>query len=172
MGVTHDFECVAHGVFESRAKRPKCPKGCSAGFVTKVFLTPPNFGSQRVRTSDKLVKEMAEAQGLSDISTSPSRPGGSVADRLRKKATGMRGPAGRDYPDYAAAKSVPYAEGMKGMTMPGNALKDTGYGHNYDKAEWKRDEKSGAVRHLGAKPALIPKPTGTTGTSVARVRGD
>lgn len=172
MGVTHDFECAAHGVFESRAKRPKCPKGCSAAFVSKVFLQAPNFGSAGVRTSDKLVREMAEAQGLSDISTSPSRPGGSVADRLRKKNTGMKGPQGRDYPAYAAAVSVPYAEGMKGMTMPGNAMKDTGYGHDYNPAEWKKDEKTGKVAHVQPQGAIIPKPTGSTGTSVARVKGD
>lgn len=171
MGVTHDFECAAHGVFESRAKRPKCPKGCSAAFVQKVFLQAPAFGSAGVRTSDRLVREMAEAQGLSDISTSPSRPGGSVMDRIRKKNTGMKGPQGRDYPEYAAAKSIPYAEGMKGVTMKGNGLRDTGYGHDYQASEWKKDEKTGVTKHVTQRGALIPKPTGSTGTSVERVKG-
>jgi hypothetical protein len=137
-----------------------------------VFLQAPNFGSARVRTSDRLVKEMAEMQGLSDISTSPSRPGGSVADRLRKKNGGMKGPQGREYPAYAAAKSIPYSE-MGGMRAPdpdGNKLTATGFGHGYQPSEWKKGEEDGKIRHVAPQGALIPKPTGTTGTSVERVK--
>jgi hypothetical protein len=172
MSVLHDWQCLAHGVFEKRVQPgriPKCPKGCSSSFVKLVYLKPVGTVSARTRKSDKLVREMADAQGLSDISTSPSRPGGSVAQRNRMK-NGMRGPQGREYPDFAAAQPAQLSKFLGAMTHKANELSNAGFGHKYDPSEWKKDDKSGAVRHVGAHGPIAPLPVGSTGVSVERVR--
>jgi len=155
-GVIHDFECLAHGHFEKRVKAgetPKCPKGCSKSLVKKVFLQPVGFVSARTRKSDKLVREMAHMQGLSDLSTSPSRPGGSVMDRLRKKH-GM----------HLQPEQLPIAgtaEHLAALTNKTNALNDDNMknftkvaygqeaimGHAYNAEQWKTDE-GGKTRHI------------------------
>lgn len=182
MSAIRDWECLAHGVFEARtlsAKHvPKCPKGCSRGLVKLVFLTMPGTVSDRTRTSDRLVREAADLQGLSDISTSPSRPGGSVAHRNR-----MRGPRGRQdlqYPAQFSARSggtIPFHGGLtvenlgaQGFTAENNGLRAIGLGHAYDKTEWKTDKETGKVRHEGAPPIITTIPTGGTGVSIERVK--
>lgn len=170
MAVLHDFECMAHGVFEARVKAgkiPKCSRGCSPDFVTLVHLKAPGTVSARTRTGDRLVREMAEIQGLSDISTSPSRPGGSVADRNMR----LKGPAGRQYPEIAAARAAEVGKFLSAMTERDNALTRIGMGHAYDPAEWKPDQQNPEkIRHVGAKPPLVEKPLGTTGVSIDRVK--
>lgn len=151
MSVTHDFECLAHGQFESRTKKPKCPKGCSASLVKMVFLQPVGFVSDRSRRSDKLVREMAQTQGLSDLSTSLSRPGGSVMDRLRKK-----------HGSHLQPSQMPIAVDpqtyLKAMTHQENALSRIGLGHAYDPSEWKPNEE-GKLRHETAKVIADFKPS-------------
>jgi hypothetical protein len=171
MAVLHDFECMAHGVFEKRVeagKIPKCPRGCSPAFVTLVHLQAPGTVSGRTRTGDRLVREMAEMQGLSDISTSPSRPGGNVAQR---NAMRLKGPAGRQYPELAAAKAVDIGKYLGAMTMKDNALTRIGLGHEYNANEWKRDAQNPEkLRHVGAQGPILEKPTGSTGVSIERVK--
>lgn len=106
-------------------------------------------------------------QGLSDISTSPSRPGGSVAERNRMK---LRGPKGREYPELMAAKPVDFGQYIGAMTMQDNALTRTGFGHGYNKDEWHKDKDTGALKHVGAQGPIRSVPTGSTGVSVERVK--
>jgi hypothetical protein len=178
-GVMHDFECKAHGLFEKRVKSgevPRCPKGCSKAFVSLVHLNPPGFVGDRTRSADRLIREAADMQGLSDISTSPSRPGGSVAERNRMK--NQRGPQGREYDARMAAHTGNLGGGVKlnmqqflGSFPKENPLTDgVGMGHKYNKDEWKKDDKTGQVRHVGAAGPLSLVPTGSTGVSVDRVR--
>jgi hypothetical protein len=172
MSVTNDFACLAHGYFEAKVKSgtvPRCPKGCSKSFVKLVHLQAPSFGSARVRKGDKLLREAAEMQGLSDISTSPSRPGGSVAQRNAAKNR-VRGPSGHEYPSYAAAKAVPLQKYIGALTHKENALSRVGLGHAYEPAEWKKDDKTGQVRHVGAQGPVHSVPVGTAGVSVERVK--
>lgn len=164
-GVTNDFSCAAHGHFEAKVKAgtvPKCPKGCSKAFVTLVHLKAPSFGSARVRTGDRLLREAAQMQGLSDISTSPSRPGGTVAERNAAK--------NRAFPAQAAAVAAPLSKFLGAMTHKENALSRIGLGHAYEPAEWKKDEKTGTVRHIGAQGPIAQIPVGTTGVSIDRVK--
>ena len=164
MGVTHSFECRAHGVFEARVKVgtiPSCRRGCSPDFVKLVFLEPPNIGSERVRNATRLVREMADAQGLTDIDVSPSRPGDSVADRNYKKSGN---------PIQARAVSrVDVGKYIGAQVSPGNALTAAGFGHAYDAKEWRTDKKSGHKLHY-AGPPLEPLPMGQDGVEVQRVR--
>lgn len=143
-GVTHDFECLAHGQFEARVKKgekPKCPKGCGKSLVTLVFNRAPGVVSARTRTSDRLVKEMAAAQGLSDISTSPSRPGGSVMDRIRKKY-------GAHIKPEQMPRAVDAQQYLGAMTHRANELTNVGLGHKYESTQWQKDKESGKVRHV------------------------
>jgi hypothetical protein len=151
MAVTHSFECAAHGGFEARVAAgaiPSCPRGCSPYFVKLVFVSPPSIGSERVRTATRLIKEMAETQGLSDIDHSPSRPGVSVADRNWKKNNNkVTAFAGGDLAKFLA--TAPHD----------NVLNRAGFGHPYNPGEWREG------KHLGSSspPEKLP-------TEVVRVR--
>lgn len=165
MGVIHAFECKWHGRFEARVKAgtvPKCPKGCSRSFVTLVFVQAPGFVSGKTRRGDQLVREMASMQKLSDISTSPSRPGGSVADRNRARNAQLR-------PEQQA-RAVSFGEYMGALTHRENALTPLGFGNKYDASEWRAREEGGKPVHVGAPPPRTNIPTGTTGVSIERVR--
>jgi hypothetical protein len=179
---------LAHGAFEARmakGKIPKCPKGCDPTMVELVYNQAPAHVSGRTRTADRLLKEAASMQGLSDISTSPSRPGGSVAERNRMRNGGMAGPQGREYPTYAKTISgnlgelLPTmghkanelrGEGMQTM-MKGFGYQETGLGHEYQPGEWKKGD-DGKVRHENVAPPIRSRPVGTTGTSVDRVKDE
>jgi hypothetical protein len=65
MSVTHDYECAAHGVFES--KTGKCPYGCSKRFVQRVFLQAPAFKSTRTKRADRELNLLAKSYNMTDI---------------------------------------------------------------------------------------------------------
>lgn len=173
MAVLHDWECLAHGVFEARGsadKPPRCPKGCSKSFVKLVRLQAPGFVGGGTRTADRLLREAAAMQGLSDISTSPSRPGGSVAHRNRMKNGVVRN---EDLHPIAQARAEPItvSKALAALTnREPSTLARVGLGHAYDKNEWKKDDKTGVVRHVGAQLPTVKVPTGSTGVSVERVK--
>lgn len=164
MSVSHDWECRAHGVFEARVTPgtvPPCPQGCSPSFVALVYLTPPSIGSDRVRTASRLVREMADMQGLTDIDISPSTPGDSVADKNFKRSGN---------PIRAQAVSgVDVAKYIGAQLHQGNALTAAGFGHSYDAREWRTDKQSSARVHYAAPP-LEPLPMNQFGVEITRVR--
>lgn len=160
--VTHNFECLAHGAFEKRVKPgtiPKCPKGCSPHFVRLVFLTAPSIATERVRTATRLVREMADSQGLSDIDVSPSRPGDSVADRNFKRSG-----------NPIRAQAVDFATYMKSLTYKSNELTRMGFGHPYNAHEWKERKETGKIVHAGAAPPVVDTPMNQFGVQVYRVK--
>lgn len=160
--VTHDFECIAHGAFSQRVESgtiPSCPKGCSPHFVRLVFLSPPSIGSEKVRTATRLVREVADSQGLSDIDVSPSRPGDSVADRNFKRS-------GNDI----RAQPADFASYMRALTHKSNELTRLGFGHPYDAHEWKERKDTGKLAHVGAQPPVADLPTNQFGVQMYRVR--
>lgn len=160
--VTHNFECLAHGAFEKRVKAgtiPKCPKGCSPHFVHLVFLTAPNIGSEKVRTATQLVREVADSQGLSDIQTSPSRPGDSVADVNYKRSGGEIRARAADFNTY-----------MKALTHRSNELARLGFGHDYNPQEWRERKDTGKIVHAGAPPPVADTPMNQFGVQVYRVK--
>ena len=165
MSVTHSFECKVHGGFEARVEAgsvPDCPQGCSAFFVQLVFITPPSIGSEKVRTASRLVREMADMQGLTDIDVSPSTPGDSVADKnFKRSGNPIR-------PQAVGAGEVSRYIGAQ--LAPGNGLAAVGLGHPYDSREWRADKQTGHKVHY-ASPPLEPTPINQFGVEMTRVRG-
>ena len=174
--VLNDFECAAHGVFSSRAKAgtvPKCPKGCSAAFVKLVFLQPVGHVSGRTKNADRLLREVTTTQGLSDLSTSPSRSGGSVMDRLRRRNQPLVSPA--QLPGWGQMPALGPMPGVAntrdmlaavGKPPKGESVAElTGIGHTYKPGEWSTRE-DGKVIHNGGERVADFKPP----ASVERVR--
>lgn len=86
---------------------------------------------------------MAEAQGLSDISTSPSRPGGTVAQRLRARH-------GKDFHPAQMPVAVDTGKFLGALTHKSNELANLGFAAPYKPEEWKKNDKTGALVHTGA----------------------
>ena len=169
MGVLHAFQCKFHGTFEQRVEVregveiPKCPRGCSKSLVKLVFVQAPGHIRPGTKRADRLVREAAEMQGLSDLSLSPSRSGGSVMDRLRSKH--------REIPENARARAGDYATHMPALTNRQNVLNETGFGDTYQASEWK-ENKAGQKVHTAAghKTPHHQVPMGATGVEVERVK--
>lgn len=145
MAVLHDYECRAHGVFESRAKEPRCPHGCSKSFVSRVFLQPISIGTAKVANADRMLRGAAESQGLSDVSTSPSRPGDSVMARLRarhnkefarEQVPNWGGEQGRVLSQLDPKTILAGAKSAGGEDVMANL----GMGKKYDAKEWRTTE--------------------------------
>ena len=65
MAVIKEWECKAHGYFDS--SEPACPHGCPEAFVQRVFLTPPSIGSAGTKTVDTTLNNLAKDYGMTDI---------------------------------------------------------------------------------------------------------
>jgi hypothetical protein len=176
MPVTHDWECAAHGHFEARgseAKKPRCPKGCSSAFVSLVYLQPVGHVSARTKNADRLLKDVTTRQKLSDLSTSPSRPGDSVMDRLRRRNQPTVSPA--QLPGWGQMPALGQIQGVTntqqmlsaiGKPPKGESVAElTGIGHTYKADEWKTRE-DGKVVHNGGERISDFKPP----ASVERVK--
>jgi hypothetical protein len=102
MSVLHDYQCLAHGVFESF--EAVCPHGCAAAFVRIVFLKPPSIQHNRTKVADAAIKGLAADFGLTDIRN--DKAGGSVMDQLRHaKERKDFAPRWHDVPHAAAGFS-------------------------------------------------------------------
>lgn len=95
MGVLHNYECAAHGVYESSAG-PKCPYGCAKAFQRLVFLQAPGTRSQKTKFIDRETRALAAQYRMTNIKSSPD--GESVMQTMRR--TG-------NYPDSMQAKWLP-----------------------------------------------------------------
>lgn len=91
MPIIRQFRCCDCGTtFESMqtVEEAECPK-CSAPEPERVFLTPPAIRSQNTGRTDKILGELAQDYGLSNMS---NRYGAAV----------KRAPTGADAPQFAA----------------------------------------------------------------------
>lgn len=64
MSVYHDYKCKKHGYFENND--PVCPR-CGTTEVTRVFLKPPSYKSQRTKTADQTLRGLASDFKMTDI---------------------------------------------------------------------------------------------------------
>jgi len=81
MAVLADYECAAHGVFENMTGR--CPHGCSASFVQRIYLQAPGLTSARTKNIDKTLGNLASDFGLTDMN---NQNGTSAVIRPNSKA--------------------------------------------------------------------------------------
>lgn len=80
MAVLHDYECEAHGHFES--KTGKCPSGCSKSFVKMVFLQPVGVKGARTKFVDAELRAQARQYGMTNLHT--QRSGESAMEAQRR----------------------------------------------------------------------------------------
>jgi len=81
MAVLHDFECAAHGIFESYDGL--CPYGCKRNLSRLIFTKAPGTRSARTAFQDRETRAMAESFGLTNFHS--SHDGESVMDSTRRR---------------------------------------------------------------------------------------
>jgi len=62
--ILRDYKCQEHGFFEGF--EPICPEGCT-DYVLQVFLQAPGFKSEKSKSADRQLKQLASEFGMSDI---------------------------------------------------------------------------------------------------------
>ena len=65
MAVLHDYYCENHGIFE--AWEAKCPMKHCKGEISKVFLKPVALKSEKTKSTDKNLKQLAIDYDMTDI---------------------------------------------------------------------------------------------------------
>ena len=65
MPVLHDYFCSEHGIFE--AWEAKCPMKICKGEISKVFLKPVGMKSDKTKSTDKNLKQLAIDYDMTDI---------------------------------------------------------------------------------------------------------
>jgi hypothetical protein len=100
MSVTHDYECAAHGVFESKTGR--CPYGCSKRFVQQVFLKPVGTRSHGTKRADRELNLLAKSYNMTDIKN--GKNGESVMQATGHGHFGSGDPRGSSWMEVPHAK--------------------------------------------------------------------
>ena len=73
MAVLHDYNCLAHGIFEGF--EAVCPHGCKGpGFGSVVHLKAPGIGTQRTKNLDAITRNLANQFGLTDMDNRGGQP--------------------------------------------------------------------------------------------------
>lgn len=80
MAILRDYECAAHGTFESF--EPRCPAGCPDRYVKLVFLKPVGTRSRGTRVMDQQLRGLADDYKLPDIKN--DKDGSSVMESIKK----------------------------------------------------------------------------------------
>ena len=88
MAVLHDYVCLAHGKFESR--EAKCPHGCGAGMVEKVFLKTGGMISARTQGIDRNLSQLALDFGMTNMSNQGGRSIKQAGGQTEEQARAMR----------------------------------------------------------------------------------
>lgn len=65
MAVLHDYFCSEHGIFE--AWEARCPMKICKGEISKVFLKPVSLKSDKTKSTDKNLKQLAIDYDMTDI---------------------------------------------------------------------------------------------------------
>lgn len=113
MAVLKEFKCFAHGFFEGFEAR--CPKGCTT--VQQVFLTPVGTRSDKTKSADANLRQIALDFGLSNMAS--ARQG--EAARIKTKQQ-------RDAEALEVKLRHRFAPMAKGGTFNAETKKSTGSG--------------------------------------------
>ena len=91
MAALFDWMCDAHGHFEGHVG--KCPHGCGAGMVKKVWLKAPGIRtSGNTKFIDRQLDAMSKDFGMTDMSTRGGRSVGENQDEFRWSAQAPTNP--------------------------------------------------------------------------------
>jgi hypothetical protein len=150
MGILRDWQCRAHGNFESSEESPLCPYGCDT--VEKIFLQPAVFRSNRTANIDRTLESLAKSHGLTDMN---NRGGHAV----RRPSTDQV----RQQDEFNRFIHERYGDGWgqipKGGTLNVKTKEITGAGPGVGAAlaqyHGRADNVLSEVREAGA---LVPKP--------------
>lgn len=150
MAVLNDYECLAHGHFEST--EPKCPSGCSRAFVQVVFLKAVGTRSGKTRFVDTELKRQAEQYGLTNLKT--GQRGESVMQAMARTE--------KRYPDEAAAffeGQIPHNKpGWSQRKEPPKTFDMSALGTNYGKGlNPESDAWKGVLRPPQANTVFVGK---------------
>jgi hypothetical protein len=98
VAVVKEWKCVACVTdFESTEEKPRCPHGCSAGFVVQEFRTAPRIRSGSTSATDRNMRVMAQDLGMTDMS---NRDGQSVMSSTLVGSGGVK----REYAQHQVAQ--------------------------------------------------------------------
>lgn len=127
MAAIFDFVCEAHGVFEAHVG--KCPFGCGAGMVKKVWLKAPGIQtSGKTKFIDKQLNAMAKDFNMTDMSNRGGRSVGENQDEFRWSAQAPSNPmlTGQPYAVKMNGKDGDIAGMMStvGLKQGHNAVKE------------------------------------------------
>ena len=81
MAVLHDYFCSEHGIFEGWDA--KCPMKICKGEISKVFLKPVSLKSDKTKSTDKNLKQLAIDYDMTDIKT--TREGEHQTGSMKRK---------------------------------------------------------------------------------------
>ena len=84
MAVLNDYNCLAHGVFQSFTGH--CPHGCSREMSSVIHLQAPGIVSGRTKGIDKTLQGLARDHGLTDMNNHNGTTGAFIADPSMAKA--------------------------------------------------------------------------------------
>lgn len=84
MAVVNDYNCLAHGIFESRTG--KCPHGCAKAMVQIVHLKAPGYVTGRTQGIDRTLAGLAKDHGLTNMNNHGGETGAFIQDPNMNKA--------------------------------------------------------------------------------------
>ena len=157
MAILHDYNCLAHGIFEGSA--PICPHGCGESMVSIVHLKAPAIGTARTKGIDSTLRNLANQFGLTDMDNRGGqpvkRPDAMAAKRAEEYQAWVKNKFG-DLWQSVAPGGVMHADGsIKGGEGGGGAAQTiAGMGAQPGSAIV-RDE-IGHVSVIGADNSTIP----------------
>lgn len=107
-----EYRCKAHGPFESRAKNPRCPSGCSGAAVYWSPRTAPGIRTNQVmKGMDALQTQLAGQFGLGDMRV--QHEGESVMGNRKPHERPQPAMSAQEYMMMAAQQRAPMLQSGK-----------------------------------------------------------
>ena len=85
MAVTHDYNCLAHGVFKD-STTGLCPHGCAKEMSSIAYLKPPSFHGGRTAGIDATLRGLAQDHGLTNMNNQNGTGAAYVQDQSFNRA--------------------------------------------------------------------------------------
>lgn len=129
MAIVKELKCLAHGPFESTAKDPVCPYGCTV--VIREFRTAPGTRSTKTKQSDAALERLAKRFGLSDMSNKNGSVANSRKERNPMTPQWAAMPKGNTYEVGKGEVPVDGSEGGASSALAGLRIAENNDGPNF-----------------------------------------